>query len=72
MEYRVKSTSPELPAFPDESSTEDILSRFEEYGNTPPRTRLKIKNRDWDRKQKMLVFIQEIYIFHVLMFMFSV
>lgn len=36
-----------------ESSTEDMISRFDIYGSTPPRTRIKNKNRDWDRKQKM-------------------
>ncbi|XP_059609963.1 mitogen-activated protein kinase kinase kinase 4 isoform X2 [Phlebotomus argentipes] len=35
------------------SSTDDLLTRYEEYGSTPPRTRIKIKNRDWDRKQRM-------------------
>ncbi|CRK88476.1 CLUMA_CG002214, isoform A [Clunio marinus] len=29
------------------------LNHFEIYGSTPPRTRIKIKNRSWDRKQKM-------------------
>lgn len=35
------------------SSTDDLLTRYEEYGSTPPRTRIKIKNRDWERKQRM-------------------
>ncbi|XP_037945330.1 mitogen-activated protein kinase kinase kinase 4 isoform X2 [Teleopsis dalmanni] len=35
------------------SHPDDLLAaRFEEFGTTPPRTRMKIKNRDWDRKQK--------------------
>lgn len=29
------------------------LSHFEIYGSTPPRTRIKTKNRSWDSKQKM-------------------
>uniref|UniRef100_A0A1A9W5W3 Mitogen-activated protein kinase kinase kinase 4 n=1 Tax=Glossina brevipalpis TaxID=37001 RepID=A0A1A9W5W3_9MUSC len=33
--------------------SDDVLeSRFEDFGTTPPRTRLKNKNRDWDRKQR--------------------
>lgn len=57
VEYRVKTTPPEIieamniqnriPA-----GADDILAKFDEYGSTPPRTRLKIKNRDWDRKHK--------------------
>lgn len=35
-----------------EQSAEDVLSQFDELGTTPPRTRMKIKNRDWDRKSK--------------------
>lgn len=34
------------------AAADDILAKFDEYGTTPPRTRLKIKNRDWDRKHK--------------------
>uniref|UniRef100_A0A0K8WE53 Uncharacterized protein n=1 Tax=Bactrocera latifrons TaxID=174628 RepID=A0A0K8WE53_BACLA len=30
---------------------DDLASRFEEYGTTPPRTRMKIKSRDWERKK---------------------
>lgn len=36
-----------------ESSTDDIISQYDQYGSTPPRTRIKNKNRDWDRKQKI-------------------
>lgn len=36
--------------FPIDGSTDDILSKYAEYGSTPPRTRIKNKNRDWDRK----------------------
>ncbi|KAL9891810.1 mitogen-activated protein kinase kinase kinase 4 isoform 2-T2 [Glossina fuscipes fuscipes] len=32
---------------------DDVLeARFEQLSSTPPRTRLKIKTRDWDRKQR--------------------
>lgn len=39
-----------------ELTTEELLSKFDmdEYGSTPPRTRIKNKNRDWDRKQQKL------------------
>ncbi|XP_053945911.1 mitogen-activated protein kinase kinase kinase 4 isoform X2 [Anastrepha ludens] len=30
---------------------DDLAARFEEYGTTPPRTRMKIKSRDWERKK---------------------
>ncbi|XP_031640746.1 mitogen-activated protein kinase kinase kinase 4 isoform X3 [Contarinia nasturtii] len=35
---------------------EDIFNKFDmdEYGSTPPRTRIKNKTRDWDRKQQKL------------------
>lgn len=38
-----------------EMSAEALLQKieFDEYGSTPPRTRIKNKNRDWDRKQKL-------------------
>lgn len=38
-----------------EMSAEELLHKFEmdQYGSTPPRTRIKNKNRDWDRKQKL-------------------
>lgn len=32
---------------------EDIFTKYDEYGSTPPRTRIKNKNRDWERKQKL-------------------
>lgn len=32
---------------------DDLLAaRFEEFGTTPPRTRMKNKSRDWERKQR--------------------
>lgn len=37
-----------------ELTTEELLNKFDEYGSTPPRTRIKNKNRDWDRKQQKL------------------
>lgn len=38
--------------FPAEGSPDDIVARYAEYGSTPPRTRIKNKTRDWDRKSK--------------------
>lgn len=37
------------------SNEEQLLSTIDmdQYGSTPPRTRIKNKNRDWDRRQKM-------------------
>ncbi|XP_068152318.1 mitogen-activated protein kinase kinase kinase 4 isoform X2 [Drosophila tropicalis] len=32
---------------------DELAAHYEEFGTTPPRTRLKIKNRDWERKQKV-------------------
>lgn len=40
-----------------ELTTEELINRFDmdQYGSTPPRTRIKNKNRDWDqRKQQKL------------------
>lgn len=39
-----------------EMTTEELINRFDmdEYGSTPPRTRARIKTRDWDRKQQKL------------------
>lgn len=39
-----------------EMTTEEIINKFDmdEYGSTPPRTRIKNKTRDWDRKQQKL------------------
>ncbi|XP_030370618.1 mitogen-activated protein kinase kinase kinase 4 isoform X2 [Scaptodrosophila lebanonensis] len=31
---------------------DELAAHYEELGTTPPRTRLKIKNRDWNRSQK--------------------
>ncbi|XP_067619394.1 mitogen-activated protein kinase kinase kinase 4 isoform X2 [Eurosta solidaginis] len=31
--------------------SDDLAARFEDYGTTPPRTRMKIKSRDWERKK---------------------
>lgn len=36
----------------DDIQPDELVAKFEEYGNTPPRTRIKIKSRDWERKQK--------------------
>lgn len=35
-------------------TTEEILNKidYDDYGSTPPRQRIKNKNRDWDRKQQ--------------------
>lgn len=35
------------------ASEEQLIARFEKFGTTPSRTRLKIKVRDWDRKQRL-------------------
>ena len=35
---------------------DELAARFEEYGTTPPRTRMNIKKRDWDRRQKAQAF----------------
>lgn len=36
-------------------TTEELIHKFDmdEYGSTPPRTRTRIKTRDWDRKKKL-------------------
>lgn len=58
VEYRLKT-----PARPiisqdiarhrlEEDLQDEFAGQFDHYGQTPPRTRIKIKNRDWDRKQK--------------------
>lgn len=38
-----------------EMTTEELINKFDmdQYGSTPPRTRIKNKTRDWDRKQKL-------------------
>lgn len=38
---------------PEELEHISDLTHFEIYGSTPPRTRIKVKNKSWDRKQKM-------------------
>ncbi|XP_016985072.1 mitogen-activated protein kinase kinase kinase 4 isoform X1 [Drosophila rhopaloa] len=63
VEYRVKQT-PSRPlqmaggrigALEEDMPPEDELAaHYEAFGTTPPRTRLKIKNRDWERKQKVV------------------
>lgn len=35
------------------NAEEQLVARFEKFGTTPPRTRLRIKIRDWDRKQRI-------------------
>lgn len=42
------------------NSQTELMEEFEEYGQTPRRTRLKIKNRDWDRKQKSCVALSRL------------
>lgn len=39
-----------------EMTTEELINKFDmdEYGSTPPRTRIKNKTRDWDRRQQKL------------------
>ncbi|KAH8359405.1 hypothetical protein KR093_006522, partial [Drosophila rubida] len=32
---------------------DELAAHYDVFGTTPPRTRLKIKNRDWERKQKV-------------------
>ncbi|XP_017041008.1 mitogen-activated protein kinase kinase kinase 4 isoform X2 [Drosophila ficusphila] len=62
VEYRVKQTpSRPLPMaggritdLEEDMPPEDELAHYETFGTTPPRTRLKIKNRDWERKQKVV------------------
>lgn len=54
-------TSPEgdgsAPGFQNnsrESSLDAILHQYDQYGSTPPRTRLSRQNRDWKRREKEL------------------
>lgn len=37
-----------------ELTAEELLNTidYDDYGSTPPRQRIKNKNRDWDRKQQ--------------------
>uniref|UniRef100_W8BD92 Mitogen-activated protein kinase kinase kinase 4 n=1 Tax=Ceratitis capitata TaxID=7213 RepID=W8BD92_CERCA len=60
VEFRIKpsanrSVNNYRPADLDEEllspHTDDLAARFEDYGTTPPRTRMKIKSRDWERKK---------------------
>lgn len=58
VEYRKKNTSPDSNTSLDVengydriTSAEELLTKFEQYGSTPPRTRIKIKNRDWERRK---------------------
>lgn len=58
VEFRKKNTSPDSNnsldvenGYEKLTSTEELLTKFEQYGSTPPRTRIKIKNRDWERKK---------------------
>lgn len=39
-----------------EMTTEELINKFDmdEYGSTPPRTRIKNKTRFWDQKQQKL------------------
>ncbi|XP_022216734.2 mitogen-activated protein kinase kinase kinase 4 isoform X1 [Drosophila obscura] len=62
VEYRVKQTptrplqmsNARIGALEEDMAPEDELAaHYAEFGTTPPRTRLKIKNRDWERKQKV-------------------
>jgi len=32
---------------------DELAAHYDVFGTTPPRTRQKIKNRDWERKQKV-------------------
>lgn len=34
-------------------AAEEILAHLDEFGSTPPRTRIKNKYRDWERKPKL-------------------
>ncbi|XP_061402148.1 mitogen-activated protein kinase kinase kinase 4-like [Musca vetustissima] len=63
VEIRVKPTSSRPVNFRNVAFEDDMASvhpddlyaaQFEAFGTTPPRTRLKNKNRDWERKQKSL------------------
>lgn len=37
-----------------EMTMEELINKFDvdDYGSTPPRTRNRIKSRDWERKQQ--------------------
>lgn len=58
VEYRVKAAAPiglDIPHDNDidlRRQSDELALKFEEYGSTPPRTRMKNKIRDWDRRQQ--------------------
>ncbi|XP_032596236.1 mitogen-activated protein kinase kinase kinase 4 isoform X2 [Drosophila grimshawi] len=63
VEFRVKQSSSSSRPMPmatirngtleeDLHPDDELAANYESFGTTPPRTRLKIKNRDWERKQK--------------------
>ncbi|XP_013114398.2 mitogen-activated protein kinase kinase kinase 4 isoform X1 [Stomoxys calcitrans] len=58
VEFRIKSTASKPVNYPnvedDLAHPDDLLAaQFEQFGTTPPRTRLKNKSRDWEaRKQR--------------------
>ncbi|ALC45477.1 Mekk1 [Drosophila busckii] len=61
VEFRVKQT-PSRPVqmsnarigkLEEDLHDDELASHYDAFGTTPPRTRLKIKNRDWERKQKL-------------------
>ncbi|KAH8353846.1 hypothetical protein KR084_008487 [Drosophila pseudotakahashii] len=61
VEYRVKPSRPQpvtgvrIGALEEDMPPDDELAaHYEAFGTTPPRTRMKIKNRDWERKQKVV------------------
>ncbi|XP_016936604.4 mitogen-activated protein kinase kinase kinase 4 isoform X1 [Drosophila suzukii] len=61
VEYRVKPSRAQpvagvrIGALEEDMPPDDELAaHYEAFGTTPPRTRLKIKNRDWERKQKVV------------------
>lgn len=43
-----------------ELTTEELINRFDmdQYGSTPPRTRIKNKNRDWDQRKQQKLYVQ--------------
>lgn len=62
VEYRIKQTpSRPMPVSNARIGTleedlhpdDELAAHYEAFGTTPPRTRQKIKNRDWERKQKV-------------------
>ncbi|TDG44641.1 hypothetical protein AWZ03_008962 [Drosophila navojoa] len=64
VEFRVKQTSSRpMPMSTARIGTleedlhpdDELAAHYEAFGTTPPRTRLKIKTRDWERKQKCTI-----------------